>query len=55
MVPVNFMKFRRYAENLRMDPDTILDKWLELPIWDSMEEEPEDRPDIREPRVVRRV
>ena len=51
LVPVNFMKFRRYAENLGMAPHTILEKWLELPVWDSMEEEPEDRPDIRELRV----
>ena len=54
-MPVSFLDFQWYANNNGIDPDTILDKWLELPVWDAMGEEPEYRPDIRELGVVRRV
>ena len=55
LVPVSFLEFQWYANNNRIDPDTILDKWLELPVWDLMGEEPEYRPGIRKLTVVRRV
>ena len=55
LVPVSFLKFRWYANNVGIDPNTILDKWLNLPVWDAMGEEPEFRPGIRKLTVVRRV
>ena len=55
VAPVSFLEFHWYANNVRIDPDTILDKWLELPVWDAMGEEPEYRPGIRKLTVVRRV
>ena len=53
VVPVSFEKFCGYANNVRTNPNTILDKWLNLPVWDAMGEELD--PGIRELTVVRRV
>ena len=50
-MPVSFLEFQWYANNNRIDPDTILDKWLELPVWGGQEQ----RPGIRRLCVVRRV
>ena len=46
VVLVSFLEFRWYANNVGIDPNTILDKWLNLP---------EFRPGIRKLTVVRRV
>ena len=53
--PMSFPEFHWYANNNGIDPDTILDKWLELPVWDLMEDELEYYPGIRKLTVVRRV
>ena len=53
--PVSFEKFCGYANNVGIAPNIILDKWLDLPEWDAMGEEPEFRPGIRKLTVVRRV